>query len=236
MLKPFIITYKSLYVNNYGAPGGLSSGFGNTVSVIDLNTENIIATIKVGLAPAAVDITPDGRYLYAANYTDGNEETGTISVISTKNNKVISLINGLSGPFSLSVTPNGKRLYVTNFGSNNFRPIGTSVSIIDTTYNNIIKTITLGIQPSGLAITPDGQYVLVSNYNTLYADFVPPSTYNSLTPGEGTVNIIDATNEKLTSSVVVVGHSPANITISPNGKFAFVSNFTSNSVSMLSIC
>jgi len=223
------------YVNNYGGPGGVSSGNGSTVSVINLNTDKIIDTINVGLAPAAIDISPNGKYLYVANYVDGNNGTGTISVIKTKNNKLKSLIKGLSGPFAISVTPNGKRLYVTNFGSNNFRPTGNTVSIIDTSCNSIIKTITVGIQPSGLAITPDGLYALVSNYNTLYAEFIPPFTYNNLTPGQGTVNIIDVKCEELTSSVITVGQSPSNISISPDGKYAFVSNFIGNTVSVISI-
>ena len=221
------------YVNNYGGPGGLTSGLGTTVSVIDLDTDNIIDTIKVDQAPAALAITPNGKYIYVANYVDGNTKTGTVNVIKTCNNKIVGTIRGFSGPFAIVVTPDGKRVYVTNFGSNNFRPIGNTVSIIDTAQDHIVKTITLGIQPSGLSITPNGRYAFVSNYNTLYAEFIPPSTYNSLTAGQGTVNIIDVYREKLMSSVITVGQSPANIAISPNGKYVFVSNFTSNTVSVL---
>lgn len=61
------------YVNNYGAPGGLLSGNGKTVHVVDLNTNTILgAPILVDLAPAVLTLSPDGQYLYVANYVDGN--------------------------------------------------------------------------------------------------------------------------------------------------------------------
>jgi len=43
--------------------------------------------VHVGKDPRGVAITPDGRYVYVANYGDD-----TISVIDTTNNKVIDTI------------------------------------------------------------------------------------------------------------------------------------------------
>ena len=221
------------YVNNYGGPEGVGSGNGTTVRIVDLNANSIIGQpITVGLAPAALAITPDGNYVYVANYVDGNPGTGTISIIQTSNNTVVGTINGLFGPFAIKITPNGKYAYVTNFGSNNFAPIGTTLSIIKLRNNSIIKTITLGIQPSGLAITPDGHYAYVSNYNTLYSD---GQNFTGLTAGQGTVNIIDIHEKKLKHITIPVDQSPDAIVISPNGKYAYVSNYTSNTVNVIAI-
>ena len=219
------------YVNNYGGPEGVGSGNGTTVSVVNLNTNAITATIHVGLAPAALAITPNGNYVYVANYVDGNTGTGTVSIIKTSNNSLLGTIPGFDGPFDIAITPDGKYAYVTNFGSNNFEPIGTSVSVIKLSNSQIITTIDLGIQPSGVAITPDGKYAYVTNFNTLYAG----SNFTDLTPGQGTVNIIDIHDNELVSPTIVVGQSPADIAISPNGKFAYVSNFTSNTVSVIAL-
>ena len=52
------------------------------MSVVDLNTNIIIgAPIVVGQAPAALAISPNGAFVYSANYVDGNTGTGTMSVI-----------------------------------------------------------------------------------------------------------------------------------------------------------
>ncbi len=220
------------YVNNYGAPGGVGSGNGTTVRVVDLTTNMIIGSpITVGLAPAAIAISPNGKFVYTVNYVDGNPGTGTMSVIKTSTNTVTATVNGFSGPFGIAITPNGKYAYVTNFGSNNFAPFGTTVSIVNLCGLNIDKTIEVGIQPAGIAIAPDGHHAYVTNYNTLYAG----SSFTDLTAGQGTVNIIDVHHKKLISPTIAVDQSPANIAISPNSRYAYVTNYTSNVVDVIQL-
>lgn len=220
------------YVNNYGYAGGVGSGNGTTVRIVNLDTNTIVGSaIIVGQAPAGLAITPDGAYVYVINYVDGNPGTGTVSVIRTNDNTVVSTISGFSGPFDIAIAPNGSYAYVTNFGSNNFSPVGTTLSVIDLTINQISATINLGTQPAGVAITPDGKFVYVTNYNTLYLG----SGFTDLTPGVGTVNVIDASNNRVLKPVVVVGSSPGAIAISPNGTRAYVTNYSSNNVSVINI-
>lgn len=224
------------YVNNYGGPIA-GSGNGNTVSVVDLNTNAIVGTITVGplppgppAAPAALAITPDGAYVYVVNYVNGNPGIGTISIIRTSDNSVqINAITGFSGPFAIAITPNGKYAYVTNFGSNNFSPVGTTVSVVNIGSNTIVASIPVGIQPSGIAIAPSGQYAYVSNYYTLYNG----PNFTDLTAYQGIVNIIDIHSNKVISPSIEVGLSPDEIAISPDGQFAYVTNYTSNTVSVI---
>jgi YVTN family beta-propeller protein len=220
------------YVNNYGAPCGVGSGNATTVRVVDLNTNAIVgAPIVVGLAPASLAITPNGAYVYVANYTVGNPGTGTVSKIRTSDNTVVATIPGFSGPFVIAITPNGKFAYVSNFGSNNFAPFGSTVSVIDLSTDTIVDTINVGIQPAGLAITPDGRYVYVSNYNTLYAG----AMFTNLTPGQGTVNIIDTATNTVLPPTIEVNQSPNGIAIAPNGLYAYVTNFISNTVNVVAL-
>lgn len=220
------------YVNNYGATPGLGSGNGHTLSIVDLTTNMIVGSpINVDLAPAALAVSPDGAYVYSVNYVDGNPGTGTMNVIRTSDNTLTTTIFGFSGPFDLTVTPDGKFAYVANFGSNNFEPFGTTVSVVDLTNYVITATITVGIQPSGIKITPDGKYVYVTNYNSLYTD----PTFAQLLPGEGTINIIDVATNTLLPITIVVGQSPDTVTISNDGRFAYVSNYSSNTVSVIGL-
>ncbi len=220
------------YVNNYGSPEGVGSGNGTTVSVVNLETNAIIEEITVGLAPAALTLSPDGKFVYVINYVDGNPGTGTMSIIKTKNNSVVDTLPGFFGPFGIAVTPDGKYAYVTNFGSNNFAPIGTTVSVVKLCHNpEIVETIDLAIQPSGIAITPNGRYAYVTNYNTLYAG----ASFTNLTAGGGTVNIIDLRTNEVIPPTIAVGQSPNSVAISPNGKFAYVTNFISNTVDVIKL-
>lgn len=218
------------YVNNYGGPEGVMSGNGNTVRIVNLNTNTIVgAPIVTDLAPAALAITPDGKHLYVANYTDGNLGTGTVDVVDTVSNLVTATIFGFSGPFDIAITPNGDYAYVTNFGSNNFSPVGTTINVIDLMSNTITATVLVGIQPAGIAITPDGRFAYATNYNTLYNG----AGYTDLTAAQGTVNIIDLATNTVISPMIAVGQSPGNIAISPNGQYAYVSNYTSNNVDVI---
>lgn len=220
------------YVNNYGGPIA-GSGFGNTVRVVDLTSDTIVGpAITVGQAPAALAITPDGAYVYVANYIDGTPNNGTISIIQTSDNTAtVNALSGLSGPFAIEIMHSGEFAYITNFGSNNFFPYGTTVSVVSIDDTAIVDTIELGIQPSGLAITPDDRYAYVSNYDTLYTD----TFFSNLVPGQGTVNIIDIATNTVLPPTIAVGQSPDAIAISPNGAFAYVSNYTSNSVDVIAL-
>jgi YVTN family beta-propeller protein len=222
------------YVNNYGATPGAGSGNATTVRVVNLNTNMITGpAITVGLAPAALAITPDGKFVYVADYQTGTPNDGTITVINTSTNTAtLNVVTGLFGPFAISITPDGSYAYVTNFGSNNFSPFGTTLSKIDLQTNTIVATHTLSIQPSGLAISPDGRYVYASNYNTLYMDLY---NFSGLTAGQGIVNIIDTVTNNILPISIAVDQSPDAIAITPNGFYAYVTNYTSNTVSVIAL-
>ncbi len=124
----------------------------STVSVIDLLTNSIVATIKVGIRPFGVCVSPDMSKVYVANSGSNN-----ISVINTATNTVITTIAVGSVPYGLVVNPNGSKLYVTNFSSN-------SVAVINTQTNVVETNINVGIYPVAAAISPDGTKLYISNY------------------------------------------------------------------------
>jgi YVTN family beta-propeller protein len=230
------------YVNNYGSSGGMGSGNAHSIFTVNLSSNTVTGTIDLGsnIAPAAMALTIDQRYVYVACYKSGAAYSGTIKIVDTLSNTLLSnTITGLSGPFSIVMNPNGLKAYITNFG-----PYGTTVSILDLSNNTITKTINVGIQPSGAAVTSDGAYLYISNYNTLYTQsYNEPVnspgtgtvTISSLVPGQGTINVIDLVNEVVVPTTIQVGQSPSNLAISPDGKWLVCSNYTSNTVSGICI-
>lgn len=219
-----------LFVNNYGATPGVGSGNGTTVSVYDLQTSSIVKTIETDLAPAALVIR--GNQVVVVNYVDGNPKTGTLQVINADTKAIVGdTVTGLSGPFDVVIGKCGKKAYVANFGSNNFFPYGETVSIVDLVNRKIVWNVSTGIQPSGLALSTCCTKLYVTNYNTLYSD----DAFSQLVPGQGTVSVIDLCScpPKLTCPTFKVGQSPGNIIVC-NG-FAFVSNYTSNTVTRFSV-
>jgi YVTN family beta-propeller protein len=233
-----VIKGTTAFVNNYGAGG--NSGLGDSVSIVDLTMPAITGSITVGLAPSALALSIDKRYLYVAMYDTGDTNSGFINVYDTDNNNVlVDTITNLSGPFDIAVNPNGLKLYITNFGSNNFTPYGNTISVISTSSNTITNTITVGIQPAGAVVSPNGKFLYVTNYNTLYNTYDLPVnspgtgtvTVSNLIPGQGTVSIINTETEEVVSPTIIVGQSPSAATIDPSGKYLYVTNFGYNTVS-----
>lgn len=220
-----VLSKNRAYVTNYGADGGLQSGNGTTVSVVDLKNKKIIDTIITDLAPSALVLSPCCQILYVTCYVDGNPGTGTLNIINTKTNEIISKITGFSGPFGIALWKKGRYAYVTNFGSNDFSPYGTNVSLVDIKKGIIIKEIHTGIMPAGIAISKNFAYV--SNYNALYAK----ANFQNLTYGKGTISIICLKTNKLISPTIAIGQTPTTITLSPDCKKLYVCNYVQNTVS-----
>jgi YVTN family beta-propeller protein len=200
---------EEVYVTNFGRdpslfPGGVP---GNTVSVIQTRSNEVVATIPVGKLPAGVAITPDGKHAYVTNRGD-NE----VSVIDTATHTVVATVPVQIQPANIAFTPDGRRAYVTNFGSN-------TVSVIDTATHTVVpvpdgEAIKVGIVPIGVAITPDGGRVYVVNVN--FSPFPP------FPPGE--VSVIDTATNTVVKTVAV-GAGPRAVAITPDGAHAYVTNF-----------
>lgn len=156
----------------------------------------------------------------------------------------LTTATGFSGPFAMAIR--GRSAYVTNFGSNNFAPFGTTLVEVDLRQGTIANVFPVGIQPSGVAISRNGRYAFVTNYNTLYGQ-VPlapysttpgappggqPQSYDNLTPGRGTVSVVDLRRKRVTSTIAV-DESPSNVVVAPDRRRAYVVNYTANTVNVI---
>ncbi len=162
--------------------------------------------VIVGANPAGLAITPNGQYVYVANY--GNLGGTTVSVISTSNDSAFKVIPVGSAPVGLAITPNGQYVYVADRSS-------ASVSVISTSSNSVVSTIPVGTYPKGVAVTPNGQYVYVTN------------------SGGTTVSVISTSSDSVVSTISV-GTNPYGVAITPNGQYVYVANINSNSISVIS--
>jgi YVTN family beta-propeller protein len=125
--------------------------FNKTVSVIDVASQQTIATIPIR-TPAGIVLTPDNTRAYVAG------RDGGLFVIDTATNVVIGF-GAANNSLEIALTPDGARAYLTNVFSAN-------VQVFDTSSNTMVDDISLDGVPSFLAVTPDGTRVYVSNTPT----------------------------------------------------------------------
>ena len=117
-----------------------------------------VTRIPVGRGPEGIDVSPDGREVWAAHLQDGG-----VSVIDASTKKVVQVIDiGTKRSNRLRFTPDGRLVLVSDLEA------GTLV-IIDRAARKEVKRLALGKAPSGILVVPDGSraYVALTGENVL---------------------------------------------------------------------
>jgi YVTN family beta-propeller protein len=131
----------------------------NTVAVEEMKkkpTEWTQTIVKVGKGPEGIDLSPDGKEVWAANSGDGS-----VSIIDTKTKKVKQTVDvGTKHSNRLKFTPDGKYALISDLGSG-------ELVVMDTAARKEVKRLKLGTSTEGILIVPDGSkaFVAVSGDN-----------------------------------------------------------------------
>ena len=143
------------YIPNMGIPGDPNN---DDLSIVDLSTNTVVATVPVGDNPQAVAINPAGTAAYVAN--TGDNSFTVIDIPSYTSTTIAG--PGAFGATGVAVHPNGTRIYVTNpeWGAGGE---GSTVWVIDRATSTIIDEIPCGKGTCGIAVNPDGKTVYVTN-------------------------------------------------------------------------
>ncbi len=120
-------------------------------------------------------------------------------------------------PGDVAVSPHGSLAYVTHSWNN-------SVSVIDTNNNTVLTTIGVGSNPNGVAVSPNGTLAYVANADSNTVSVIDTATHT----------VIDTNPSNPGIDSIVVGLNPGGVAVSPNGS-VYVSNWTSNTVSVISL-
>jgi YVTN family beta-propeller protein len=185
----------------------VSNSSADSVSVIDTDTNAVIATIKTDKAPVNPTFTPDHRHVYVSN-----SQGGTLSIIDVTSHEATTVPAGGLSPSGLAFTPDGKTLLVTLLG----QTVATAGSLvfIDVANGHISPPLALGADPERIAITPDGTRAYIDNLI------------------DGTVSVVDVTARRVTGAVSL-GSLPFNPLVTPDGKLLYVGVMQSNSIAVI---
>ncbi len=183
-----------------------------TVSVIDTNTNTVIATINIGEGnyPLGVAVTPDGTKVYVTN-----SGSSTVSVIDTVTNNVVATVAVGNYPFGVSVTPDGTKVYVANSYNN-------TVSVIDTATNNVTDTINVGSEPRafGKFIGPLRVHPVANFSSNVTEGYAPLSVQFTDLSENATVwywdfgDVSNSTEQNPTHTYSTAGNYTVNLTVS----------------------
>jgi YVTN family beta-propeller protein len=124
-----------------------------TVSVISVEKQKVIKTLKIGRYPRGIAISSDSRYAYVAEM--GGNSIHRIDLADfTK-----SLIPIGSNPRAIQLSPDDKTLYAT-------LNISGKVIAWNLEQNKVIKSVKTGLSARSLALNGDGTALFVVNFRS----------------------------------------------------------------------
>jgi YVTN family beta-propeller protein len=226
---------------------------GGSISVIDVETNNVIDTIPNIANPWAVAIDPLG----AKGYVRGNG----IYALDLLRNRVIGTPNlSYPGRAPMALSPRADRLYVALGGSSGSSTL-CALSTID--LSQIGCTTTPASLPFGLAVSPNGQTVYLTHQavanpapqtGSVSVFSTGPMAYSvtiqvGIDPwgiavdqsaqrvyvanlGSASVSVIDASSNSVIDTVAV-GNNPISVVANPKAKRVYVANAVSGTVSVI---
>ncbi|MBI4454453.1 MAG: YncE family protein [Acidobacteria bacterium] len=170
----------------------------------------LLKPIKSGKAPYGLQVSPDGRRLFVANFA--SDEIGMLDLSDPKAN--MELIYGGPEPIdlALSLAGDGDKLFVVNFR-------GGQVTVVSTKDVRASDSIKVGGQPVAIGIAPGGNRAFVANWGRSRI---------------GHVDIIDTQSHEVLKSVDV-GIRPVAVVINRDGDVVYVANGGSNSITRLEL-
>ena len=175
----------------------------DTIVVLDLNTKELIKTIKTGGRPRDLKFNKDFSRLYAVV-----SEENHILEIDTKKIEILRTINTGDDPEIFDIDVENKIIAVSNEDDN-------ELTIIDLETKKIVESIKdVGVEPEGVNFTPDGKLVYVTS------------------EGTSSILIIDPWKRKILNEILV-GNRPRRGIFVNNGTEYWVSNELSGTVSVI---
>ena len=79
----------------------MSNRDAGSISVIDMQTRRMVATWKIGGSPDMMQLSPDGKQLWASG-----RYYGTVAVVDTETGKLLKTIRAGAGAHGLTYFPN----------------------------------------------------------------------------------------------------------------------------------
>jgi YVTN family beta-propeller protein len=224
-----------------------------TVSLVDLASSRVVATLPVGTGPHEIAVSPSGKLALVANYGTGPQPGSSLSVLDVPAAKVVKTI-GLGDyrrPHGMTFLDE-KRALVTVEADK-------AVLEVDVDAGKVVRSIVTGQEVSHMVVaTPDGSRAFVANIGSgsiTALDLKAGKALGNVPTGKGaegiditpdgrqvwvtnreadTVTVIDAASLRVLGSVESAKF-PIRAKATPDGRHVLVSNAQSGDLSVLSV-
>ncbi len=250
ILKLFFLMFPYLLINACSRSGneylmyvGTYTGHGSDgIYAYRFNPSNgdlkPVGLVAETVNPSFITIDPGGRFLYAVNEVDSfrNKPTGAISIFAIDREsgrlKLLQQISSLgAAPAHMSLDKSSRYLMVANYNGGNVAvfpikndgQLGPQSSFIQNSGSGVNPDRQAGPHAHAIQVTNDNRFVLVADLgiDKVLIDRFDASTGSLMPTDPGFVNLDP-------------GSGPRHITFSPSGKFVYVLNELTSTITTFS--
>lgn len=207
-----------------------------------------VGSIPTGSAPAGLTISPDQKWLYnttsfappdwkwpdVCKARGFSHPQGAIEVIDLAKaetdsaDSVVARVPAGCEPASLALSPSGSEAWVTARADNKVLEFDTTKLRTDPSHAEM-ASMPAGASPVGIAAVDDGKDIIATNSARLDMNRTAPQSLTVIAAdraGQGQAAV---------EGTIQAGIFPREITLSPDGKTAFVTNFFSRSIETIDL-
>src|SRR6266516_8110654 len=124
---------------------------GDTLSVIDLDRQEVVGEIPIGKHPHGLALSPDQRRIYCSV-----ESARAINFLDTSTDQIVATVPTTGVPNQLAATPDGHWVYVA------INDKGTA-DIIDVRQAKVAKTLDIGSRPHNCYCPQGARHMYVTS-------------------------------------------------------------------------
>jgi PQQ-dependent catabolism-associated beta-propeller protein len=184
----------------------------NAADVIDLATRKSVRRVPLGDDPEAFDLSPDGKTAYVSL-----EDEGALGVVDLASGKMQKTVEVGKEPEGVKTSLDGKLVYVTS-------EVANLVHVVDVAAGKVLKNIQVGKRPRRFALTPDGAFLWVTNELDASVSIIATKDHS-----------VAATLKFTVPGARAADITPVGITMSRDGKRAFVALGKANHVAFVDV-
>lgn len=186
------------------------SGLGDDITVVDVATNRIIKTIKVGLHPHGIAAPKAQDILYVT--TEGDRG---LTVVDPIKDEVLAKYNIFGErPNEIEVTSDGRYVYVPALGDGVYE-------VFDTQQKKIIARISTDGFPHNVVVSPDDRHMYLSPYDRGRLSAEEAAARGLPTKLNKKVYVVDTSTHSVVATIPT-GNTPRPIALSSDGTRLYV--------------
>ncbi|WP_193141399.1 YVTN family beta-propeller repeat protein [Meridianimarinicoccus sp. MJW13] len=136
----------------------------DTISVIDVDTLEVIRTLPTGERPRGITFSHDFSRVYICA-----SDSDTVQVMDPVSGEILHDLPSGEDPEQFVLHPDDRHLYIANEDD-------AITTVVDTETRRVVAQIDVGIEPEGMAVSPDGKVAITTSETTNMAHWIDTET------------------------------------------------------------